>query len=186
MTYKAHPDFSIGDDDLSSIGGDVHINQKHQELREVTDVKVRTLEAMVRQKDLELAHAKENFKTLTVDFEYNLGLIKERDEELERYEEAMETMKLAVSERDQESAELRVMVETLQAKLRDEMKRFTEMEGHYQQQSLQSKGEIESVRKKYEVDLRNKEDELRSLHERFSKHTTQCSYYVLAPVREGT
>eukprot|EP01064_Diplonema_japonicum_P016163 TRINITY_DN2416_c0_g1_i3.p1 TRINITY_DN2416_c0_g1~~TRINITY_DN2416_c0_g1_i3.p1 ORF type:complete len:784 (+),score=236.12 TRINITY_DN2416_c0_g1_i3:28-2352(+) len=174
MAFKAHPDFTNGDESESTfLPSDTSILQKHQELRDMTDIRVRTLEATVRQKEMELAHEKESLKTLAVDFEYNLGLIKERDEEIERYEEAVENMKLAVIERDQEIAELKIHSETLQGKVREEQRRFNEMESHYQAQLLTSRTELETARRKFESDTHTKDNEIRELNSSIARQRNE-------------
>eukprot|EP01063_Lacrimia_lanifica_P009802 TRINITY_DN16673_c1_g1_i1.p1 TRINITY_DN16673_c1_g1~~TRINITY_DN16673_c1_g1_i1.p1 ORF type:complete len:836 (+),score=357.13 TRINITY_DN16673_c1_g1_i1:116-2509(+) len=161
-TFNDLDGYKFGDG-MSTVTDATDIQQKQDELRHLTDVRIKTLEAQLRQREMEVEHEKNNVKTLTADFEYNLGLIKERDEELEKFEEAMDTMKLAVAERDQEASELRAQLEGVNAKLKTEQRRCVDMETHYQEQLLQYKGEKEALRRKFETELAGKEDEVRRL-----------------------
>eukprot|EP01060_Flectonema_neradi_P031440 TRINITY_DN4769_c5_g1_i1.p1 TRINITY_DN4769_c5_g1~~TRINITY_DN4769_c5_g1_i1.p1 ORF type:complete len:817 (+),score=241.29 TRINITY_DN4769_c5_g1_i1:58-2508(+) len=165
--FHAHPDFGNTDDDgddysgMGDSGG--LIAKKQQELSDATAARCRQLESMVKQREGELAYEKNQLKSLTTDFEYNLRLLKERDEELEKYEEAMETMKLAVAERDQESVNLRAQLEYTSTKYRSEQEKVSENEQQHQLFIIQAQSEKETLKQNYESQLRAKDDEIRDM-----------------------
>ena len=59
--------------------------EKQQELQQLQAMHARSLEARLNERDKVLAGQHEKFHTLKEDFKYNLKLLAERDQELERY-----------------------------------------------------------------------------------------------------
>ena len=58
--------------------------EKQQVLQQLQALHAQSLGVRLREKDLELAEQQEKFHTLKEDFKYNLKLLAERDQELER------------------------------------------------------------------------------------------------------
>ncbi|KAJ9470449.1 hypothetical protein DIPPA_15301 [Diplonema papillatum] len=166
VSYGALKDFSFGEDHAPArhsvtVGGS--IAQKQNELRDATEARIRALEARGRKAEQDLSQERASLKALTADFEYNLNLIKERDDELEKFEEAMETMKLAVEERDREVVDTRIALENTQTTLLREQKRAAEAEQHYQAQLLQLQSDRDVLKTRCDAETREKAAESETL-----------------------
>lgn len=75
------------------------ILQKQKEITNLTGQKFLNLQGILQQKEEALAAAKEKWKALKEDFEYNLKLLEGRDEELKRYEAAFLKVKHILEEK---------------------------------------------------------------------------------------
>ena len=120
---------------MSSNPLDTVVLQKEKEWREAFRERVQTLEDAIAQKDKELKQEKLRFRKLKEDFEYNLKLIIERDEELERYDAAIGKVKEAEHVKIAEVSELCVRIDELRIKLENEHKSREELQNHYQRVS---------------------------------------------------
>ena len=60
--------------------------QKEKEWRELQELRAQSLQAAFEEKDRQLNEEKARFNKLKDDFKYNLKLLTERDQELERYD----------------------------------------------------------------------------------------------------
>lgn len=69
------------------------MEQKEQELQNIRMKQFQGLETALRVSQEELVREKEKLHQLQDDFKYNLKLIEQRDQELERYEEVFGELK---------------------------------------------------------------------------------------------
>ena len=106
--------------------------QKEKEWREAFQLRVKTLEESVVLKEKELKQEKLRFLKLKEDFEYNLKLLIERDEELEKYDAVIARVKEAEHVKTAEVSELFVKIDELKIKLENEQKAKEELQKHYQ------------------------------------------------------
>ena len=106
--------------------------QKEKEWREAFQLRVQALEETIVQKDKELKQEKLRFRKLKEDFEYNLRLVIERDEELEKYDAMIGKVKEAEHVKTAEVSELCVKIDELKIKLENEQKAKQELQKHYQ------------------------------------------------------
>jgi capsule polysaccharide export protein KpsE/RkpR len=68
------------------------------------------------------------------DFEYNLKLLEERDEELQNYDTTFANLKAVLRDRDHEISELKVTAKDFESQLKQEQAKLGEMDLFYQNQ----------------------------------------------------
>ena len=60
--------------------------QKENEWREAQELQIKSLQSALKERERQLNNEKLRFRKLKEDFEYNLKLLEERDQELQRYD----------------------------------------------------------------------------------------------------
>lgn len=93
------------------------IQQKENELHDIHDFRSRTLETLVQQREVELQTVTDKYGKLKQDFSYNLGLIAERDAELQRYDVAFTDLRTALTDRDAQLGEAGAAVSQLEGEI---------------------------------------------------------------------
>ena len=106
--------------------------QKEKEWKDAFQLRVQMLEATLLEKEKDLKNERLRFRKLKEDFEYNLRLIEERDEELEKYDAAFTKVRQAESTKTAEVSELFVKIDELKLKLENEKQAKEELQKHYQ------------------------------------------------------
>ena len=157
------PHSQFGDSESVAPMDEAEIDRKHKELRDVTDTRIRSLEGLLKQRDADLQAKEETLALVTQDFHYNVNLIKERDEELQSFEDATDNMRQAIHERDEEAASLRAQLETAQEDAKTQRAHAAELQEHYQGQMLEIKTEREALKRQHETELHTRDDEIRTL-----------------------
>ena len=109
------------------------VQQKEKEWKEAQELRVKSLESALQEKERQLSNERLRFKKLREDFEYNLKLVEDRDGELRRYDALFLEVKNIHSSRDGEVSELKIQVDDLKVKLHHELKTREELQMHYQQ-----------------------------------------------------
>ncbi|KAG8507570.1 Coiled-coil domain-containing protein 57 [Galemys pyrenaicus] len=97
--------------------------RKEEEWRALRDSQAQLQEAALQDAQAQLQEARGQLQALREDFEYNLGLLEERDRELERCEAAWAQARTLEEARQAELSELRVRVARLQGALAGEAQR---------------------------------------------------------------
>ena len=111
------------------------VQLKENEWKEAQELRNNSLQAALQQKDKQLNNEKLRFRKLKEDFEYNLKLLEERDQELARYDAHFSQLRNANSFRDGEISDLKIRLDELNLKLSHEEKAREELQRHYQQVS---------------------------------------------------
>ncbi|PRP87342.1 hypothetical protein PROFUN_01604 [Planoprotostelium fungivorum] len=107
---------------------DTLIQQKEQEIRDINKARVTALEDKIEHLQQE---ERQNFQQLSEAFEYNLGLLSERDEDLDKLHTTYEISMKLIQERKEECEELKVLLGDTEAKLRYEENRMSQLQIHY-------------------------------------------------------
>ena len=111
------------------------VQQKENEWREAQELQIKSLKRALKEKERQLSNEKVRFRKLKEDFEYNLKLLEERDQELQRYDALFLQMRNINSARDGEVSDLKIQLDELKVKLSHEDKAKEELQRHYQQVS---------------------------------------------------
>ena len=112
------------------------VEQKEKEWKDAQDLRIKSLEVTLQEKEKQLHNERVRFRKLKEDFEYNLKLVEERDSELERYDALFSEVKNIDSVRNAEVSELKIKLDDLKSKLGQEEKAQEELQRHYQQVSI--------------------------------------------------
>lgn len=113
------------------------VQQKENEWREAQDLQVKSLQDALTEKDRQINNEKMRLKKLKEDFQYNLTLLEDRDQELRRYDVLFMQIKNVNNLRDGEQSDLKIQLDDLRLKLSHEEKAKEELQKHYQQVSSQ-------------------------------------------------
>ena len=109
------------------------VEQKENEWREAQQLQNKSLQNALKEKERQLNNERVRFRKLKEDFEYNLKLLEERDEELQRYDALFSQVRNINSLRDGEVSDLKIQLDDLKLKLSHEEKAKEELQRHYQQ-----------------------------------------------------
>lgn len=109
------------------------VKQKENEWREAQELRNKSLQSALKEKEQQLNNEKLRFRKLKEDFEYNLKLLEERDQELQRYDALFSQVRNINSLRDSEVSDLKIQLDDLRLKLSHAEKAKEELQRHYQQ-----------------------------------------------------
>lgn len=109
------------------------VEQKENEWREAQQLQNKSLHNALKEKERQLNNERVRFRKLKEDFEYNLKLLEERDQELQRYDALFSQVRNINSLRDGEVSDLKIQLDDLKLKLSHEEKAKEELQRHYQQ-----------------------------------------------------
>lgn len=109
------------------------VEQKENEWREAQQLQNKSLQNALKEKERQLNNERVRFRKLKEDFEYNLKLLQERDQELQRYDALFSQVRNINSSRDGEVSDLKIQLDDLKLKLSHEEKAKEELQRHYQQ-----------------------------------------------------
>ncbi|KAG6965941.1 hypothetical protein JG688_00006985 [Phytophthora aleatoria] len=139
------------------------ILEKEKELHDINEYRIRTLEALLRDKETAVTTAKQKLTKLQEDFKYNLKLLEGRDEELALYDANFASLKNVLRDREAELSEIRAREAELQAELQRSKQRAGEQEVQYQQKLKDARAQMEGARWKFDDELRRQEDAMETL-----------------------
>ena len=109
------------------------VEQKENEWREAQQLQNKSLQNSLKEKERQLNNERVRFRKLKEDFEYNLKLLEERDQELQRYDALFSQVRNINSLRDGEVSDLKIQLDDLKLKLSHKEKAKEELQRHYQQ-----------------------------------------------------
>ena len=109
------------------------VEQKENEWREAQQLQNKSLQNSLKEKERQLNNERVRFRKLKEDFEYNLKLLEERDQELQKYDALFSQVRNINSLRDGEVSDLKIQLDDLKLKLSHEEKAKEELQRHYQQ-----------------------------------------------------
>lgn len=109
------------------------VEQKEKEWKEAQDLRIKSLEVTLAEKEKLINNERVRFRKLREDFEYNLKLLEERDVELERYDSLFSQLKNIESARKAEVSDLKIKLDDFKVKLEQEVKVQEDLKRHYQQ-----------------------------------------------------
>ncbi|XP_071815250.1 coiled-coil domain-containing protein 57-like isoform X2 [Apostichopus japonicus] len=121
--------------------------QKEQEWREVQRLQTQAVEAALKEKEKLLKEATEKFSKLKDDFKYNLKLLMERDQELERYDAVIGKIKASLQSKDAEISDLKIQIDDLRKALKGDEETQAELQRHYHQKIREKNVELEHYKR---------------------------------------
>jgi len=120
--------------------------QKENEWREAQELQIKSLQSTLKEKERQLNNEKLRFRKLKEDFECNLKLLDERDQELQRYDVLLiSQVKNINSLRDGEVSDLKIQLDELRLKLLHEKKAKEELQKHLPTALERTSARIKSV-----------------------------------------
>ncbi|CEG44098.1 uncharacterized protein PHALS_14364 [Plasmopara halstedii] len=145
------------------------ILEKEKELHDINEYRIRTLEALLRDKEITTSAAKQKLSKLQEDFKYNLKLLEGRDEELALYDTNFANLKNVLRDREIELSESKVREAETQAELKQMKQKASDTEVIYQQKLKDARAQIEGARWKFDDALRHQEEAMESLRRKLER-----------------
>ncbi|BFZ03196.1 hypothetical protein BsWGS_06235 [Bradybaena similaris] len=153
-------------DRADSVSWKTLAEQKEKEWREILESRIEALEKECKEKDNQLLSERAKFQELKEHFKYNLKLLEERDQELEKYDISHSELRTALNLKTSEISELRIHVDDLKNVIKREEKIREELQANYQKRLREKQvevdtyksnkdGELQDERKEYEQFRRN-------------------------------
>ncbi|XP_060796061.1 coiled-coil domain-containing protein 57 [Neoarius graeffei] len=137
---------------------EAQLASKERELKELQALRVQQLETALSEATSELSTLKERFLRLRDDFQFNLRVLEERDQELERYDAMTVRIQTENSAWQAELSELRIQLAKVQDALGEEKKQKEDLQAQYQKRGVEHRLQLERVYSK-------KEDEIQTVRE---------------------
>lgn len=138
------------------------VEQKENEWREAQQLQNKSLQNALKEKERQLNNERVRFRKLKEDFEYNLKLLEERDQELQRYDALFSQVRNINSLRDGEVSDLKIQLDDLKLKLSHEEKAKEELQRHYQQRLREHQQELNQFRLNKENEVNKEREEFES------------------------
>eukprot|EP00736_Rhodelphis_marinus_P010995 Rmarinus@m.14660 len=148
-------DYGYGEVDPSGSGLRQLILEKEKELHDINDYRIRSLEALMKDKDSKIEEWQKRFHQLKEDFQYNLKLIEERDAELDKFDVSFAQVKTLLNDRDREVSEVKTQLADVQGQVRAEKDRNSELEIYYQDKIAEIKSKCDTMVAQKDEDLRH-------------------------------
>ncbi|CAG5122365.1 unnamed protein product [Candidula unifasciata] len=153
-------------DKADSVSWKVLAEQKEKEWRGILESRIEALEKECKEKDSLLLSERAKFQELKEHFKYNLKLLEERDQELEKYDISHSELRTSLNVKIAEISELKIHLDDLKNVIKREEKIREELQANYQKRLKDKQaevntykshkdGELQEERKEYEEFRRN-------------------------------
>ncbi|XP_043109197.1 coiled-coil domain-containing protein 57 isoform X2 [Puntigrus tetrazona] len=136
---------------------------KEREWKELQALRIRQLETALNEATSELSTQRERFLRLRDDFKYNLGVLEERDKELERYDALAARSQIEESARQEEVSGLRIEIAKLQDALEEKRRAKEDIEVQYQKRGVEHRVKLEKVQNMMESEIQKLREENETL-----------------------
>ncbi|CAC5378969.1 unnamed protein product [Mytilus coruscus] len=147
--------------------------QKEREWKEVTELRMETLEAAYVEKDKQLNEEKSKLQKLKEDFKYNLKLLEERDQELDRYDKIFVDLKTELSMKNGETSELKIQIDDLKSVIGRDNQANDELQRHYQQRLKEKQAEVDSFKCNKDAELQDERKEFEQFKRNLQRKMTE-------------
>ncbi|XP_782064.5 coiled-coil domain-containing protein 57 [Strongylocentrotus purpuratus] len=137
--------------------------EKEQEWRLLQAMHAQSLEDRIQEKDKILKEQQEKFQTLKEDFKFNLKLLAERDQELDRLEVTQEQLRARLQSREAGVSQLKIQIDELKIRRAQDERSMEDLQRHYQQRVREKQAEVEQYKISKDVELQTERDELEAL-----------------------
>lgn len=124
---------------------EAQLASKERELKGLQALRVQQLETALSEATSELSTLKERFLRLRDDFQFNLRVLEERDQELERYDAMTIRIQTENSAWQAELSELRIQLAKVQDALGEEKKQKEDLQTQYQKRGVEHRLQLERV-----------------------------------------
>lgn len=160
--------------------------QKEKEWKQVTEQRITSLEKLCQEKEQLFTEEREKFQKLKEDFKYNLKLLEQRDQELDRYDVSFADIKAQLNAKNAEVSECKIQVDELKTQLNCESKSREELKLHYQARLREKQAEIDSYRNTKDGEIQEERKEFESFKRKLQRQLTQLEEEMDAQKRELT
>ncbi|XP_053383312.1 coiled-coil domain-containing protein 57-like [Mercenaria mercenaria] len=160
--------------------------QKEKEWKQVTEQRINALEHACQEKERQLTEQREKFQKLKEDFKYNLRLLEQRDQELDRYDATFSDIKAQLNAKNAEVSECKIHVDELRTQVNCEVKSREELQLHYQARLREKQAEIDSYRNTKDGEIQEERKEFESFKRKLQRQLTQVEEEMDAQKRELT
>lgn len=124
---------------------EAQLASKEREWKELQALRIQQLETALSEATSDLSTQKERFLRLRDDFQYNLCVLEERDQELERYDAMAVSIQTEDSARQAVLSELRIQLAKVQDALIKEKNQKEDLQAQYQKRGVEHRLQIERV-----------------------------------------
>jgi chromosome segregation ATPase len=136
----------LNNDDINNL-----VKNKEDEIKHIYNNRINQLEKLISDKDTHIKTIEDKLTKNEKDFQYNLNLLKEQDDDLRTFHKNIDSFVLLLKEKDNEITHLKGTVNDLAVKLQSEKgRKENEIEMYkykLNQQVLQSKDELKALNK---------------------------------------
>uniref|UniRef100_K3WZT4 Uncharacterized protein n=1 Tax=Globisporangium ultimum (strain ATCC 200006 / CBS 805.95 / DAOM BR144) TaxID=431595 RepID=K3WZT4_GLOUD len=160
------------------------ILEKEKELHDINEYRIRTLEALLRDKESAANGYKQKFTKLQEDFKYNLKLLEGRDEELALYDTNFANIKSVLRDREAEISEAKAQIADLHVDLKQEQTRCQDQEIYFQQKLKDARAQMEGARWQFDDELRRQKDEMEQIKRKMDRRMREQEEDLEAQRRE--
>ncbi len=136
------------------------VRQKQEELLEIHEYRVREAEARASTKDAEVEELKRRISKLREDFQYNVRLVEDRDEELRRYETVMDNLKVLIGEKEAQIQDLQTEIAELHARTKQQQNDASVREESTRQRISELTQSLEDANRRHSLELADQRAEL--------------------------
>lgn len=155
------------------------ISNKEDEIKKIFYNKIKSLNESLSDKNLQIHSLEEKLEKMKLDFDYNYGLIIERDNDLKIYEEKIDSFEKLLLSKDEELNQLKNHIQELNFKFQneknkhsnnEELLRFniSKLNSNHKEEISKLNVTIDSLKgeiSKISCDEKNKNEELKNLHQ---------------------
>ncbi|KAL4239435.1 Coiled-coil domain-containing protein 57 [Mactra antiquata] len=160
--------------------------QKEKEWKHVTEQRINVLEKTCQEKELQLKEEREKFYKLKEDFKYNLRLLEQRDNELDKYDATFSDLKSQLNVKTAEVSECKIQVDEIKTQLNCEIKSREELQLHYQTRLREKQAEVDTYRNTKDGEFQEERKEFESFKRKLQRQLTQVEEEMDAQKRELT
>ncbi|KAM9463299.1 coiled-coil domain-containing protein 57 isoform 2-T2 [Clarias gariepinus] len=148
---------------MDSADLEAQLASKEREWKELQALRIQQLETALSEATSELSTQRERFLRLRDDFQYNLRVLEERDQELERYDAMAVRIQAEDSARRAELSELRIQLAKLQEALEEEKKQKEDLQTQYHKRGVEHRVHLERVHSMKEAEIHTLREENETL-----------------------
>ncbi|XP_022315255.2 coiled-coil domain-containing protein 57-like [Crassostrea virginica] len=160
--------------------------QKEREWKELTELRIETLEEALNGKEKELQEEKAKFSKLKEDFKYNLKVLEERDQELERYDITFSDLKTQLNVKTAEISELKIQLDDAKSSTKREILAQEDLQKHYQHRLKEKQTEIDSFKSSKDAEINEERKEFESFKRNLQRQLKQVEDELDTQKRELT
>lgn len=160
--------------------------QKEKEWKQATEQRIESLESTLQEKERQLSEERGKFQKLKEDFKYNLKLLGERDQELDRYDTTFADLKAQLNAKAAEVSECKIEVDEMKSRMNCEIKAREELQLHYQQRLKEKQAEIDSYRSTKDGEIQEERKEFENFKRTLQRKLTEVEEEMDAQKRELT
>ncbi|KAJ7315950.1 hypothetical protein JRQ81_002112 [Phrynocephalus forsythii] len=143
--------------------------RKEQELKELQAHQMYFQKTTLQETQKQLQEMCTKFDKLKEDFTYNLGVLGERDRELEHYETLITQLKMVDHAKQAEVSELRIQVDKLKQAVAQETRKQEALQYQYQQKLKEHQLELKHLHSSKDTDINNYREEYENMKQQLER-----------------